>query len=249
MTININKITTEITLELDQEQITLTNFTKAVDSFLGIVREVTKESLPQKSPSGWLIKVYEGSAGIGVLRNPTVFTKDEEYLISNNILNGLNELESGSRHPKFNDKAIEYSRTLSKVFSDKKNVGNLRLLITNKKPFSITNNIAIKASALLDPVYEDDGSVEGMLEKLSAHGQFEFVLYDVLDNRAIKCEVEEEQLKEAWAAWRDRVEVIGTVRYRHDGLPVSIKARTIIPFPKRDDLPSLDDVRKLFGEA
>ena len=249
MAIDINKITTKITLELDQEKITLTDFTKAVDSFLGIIREVTKESLPKKNQSGWLIKVYEGSAGIGVVRDPLVFTKDEEYLISTNVFDGLSELSNGKQHPNFNDKAIEYSRTLSKAFSTKKTVGHLRLIVNNKTPFNITNNIAVKASALLDPIYEDDGSVEGMLEKLNAHGQFEFVLYDLLDNRAIKCEVEEEQIKAAWAAWRERVEVIGTVRYRHDGLPVSIKAKTIIQFPKREELPSLYDVRQLFGEA
>ena len=249
MAIDINKITTEITLELDQEKITLVNFTKAVDSFLGIVREVSKESLPNRNPSGWLVKVYEGSAGIGVLRNPDVFTKDEESLIGNNILAGLSTLESGNRHPQFNDKAIEYSRTLSKTISDKRTVGHLRLIVNNRNPFSITNNIAVKASSLLDPMYEDDGSVEGMLEKLSAHGQFEFVLYDILDNRAIKCEVKEGQLKEAWSAWRERVEVVGTVRYRHDGLPISIKAKAIIPFPEQKDLPSLNEVRSLFGEA
>lgn len=249
MAIDITQITTEITLELDREELPVNEFAKALDSFFGLIKEITRESVPQKDSAAWLVKVYPGSAGVGLVRKPGVLTPEESSMVCGTILTGLRQLERGERHPKFTDKAVDYSRKLSNPFSSKHIPSKLRLYVQQKEPLYLTKIMAVKATELLEPNYEDDGSVEGTLEKLNAHGQLEFVIYDILDNRAIKCEVQEEQLHDAWAAWRNRVEVIGTVRYRRDGQPVSVKAKKIIPFPKREEILSLDEIRTLLGEA
>lgn len=249
MAINSKDITTSITLELDRDEIPLNEFRRAVDDFFGLVKEVAKESVPTKDPSAWLVKLYPGSAGIGVSGRSGVFTPDEVSAIRTNVLNGLKDLQKGSRHPLFNDKAVEYSKRLSTLFVGRTTPATVRIWGDHDKPLDLNKDIAVGAAQLLDVSYEDEGSVEGFLEKLNAHGQFEFVVYDPLDNRPITCEVQEDKLHEAWSAWRKRVEVVGKVRYRRDGLPVNVKAQKIIPFPGKDEIPTLEEMRALLRGA
>ncbi|MDQ3772955.1 MAG: hypothetical protein M3461_00445 [Pseudomonadota bacterium] len=249
MAIDLNEITTDLTLELDEDVISVEDFGKAVESFFGLVREVSKHASPSRDPNSWLVKVYPGSAAIGVLNRPGSFVPDEVDRIRRLVIDGLKQLEKGNRPTQFTDKAIQYSRTLGMLFKGKKAPANVLLWSRNELVIPINRVISAKASELLEPAYEDEGSVEGFLEKLNAHGQFEFVIYDTLDARPIRCEVEESKLKEAWGAFRKRVEVLGTVRYRKDGLPVSVKARELIVYPSRDEIPSVAEIRSLLSET
>ena len=133
------------------------------------------------------------------------------------------------------------------MFKSKKAPPNVRIWSGQDEALSIGRTIATKAETLLEVAYEDDGSVDGFLQKLSAHGQFEFVVYDALDDHAIKCEVEESKLESAWASFRKRVEVLGKVRYRKDGMPVSVRATDIIPFPSKEEIPSPSEMRRLLA--
>jgi hypothetical protein len=106
---------------------------------------------------------------------------------------------------------------------------------------------ASETDNLLDHAYEEDGAVDGILERVDAHGKLQFVIYDIIDERAVKCEVNESQLQQALANFQKRVEVIGSVRYRKDGMPVSIKASKIINFPDKSEIPSLAQMRALLA--
>lgn len=247
MAIESKSIDSEITLELGEEEISLTDFSKAFDNFSGLVKELSKQFAPNKNAAAWLVKVYPGSAGIGLSGKPSIFTAAEIDAIRNNLIAGLRELEKGYRPAYFTDKAVAYSRALGSLFKSKNAPANVRVWVGQDESMPVTKAIAAKAESLLEVAYEDDGSVDGFLEKLSAHGQFEFVIYDALDNRAIKCEVAESKIQEAWSAFRKRVEVLGKVRYRNDGIPVSVRAEDIIPFPSASEIPSLSEIRRLLA--
>lgn len=247
MAIESKSIDSEITLELDEEEISLADFAKAFDNFSGLVKELSKQFAPKKDAAAWLVKVYPGSAGIGLTGRPGVFTGAEVNAIRSNLLIGLKELESGARPAFFTDKAVEYSKSLGTLFKAKKAPANVRIWAGQEESIPVSKVIATKAENLLEVAYEDDGAIDGFLEKLSAHGQFEFVVYDALDDRAIKCEVEERMIQDAWSSFRKRVEVLGKVRYRKDGMPVSVKAKEIIPFPSADEIPSLSEIRLLLA--
>ena len=103
---------------------------------------------------------------------------------------------------------------------------------------------------MLAASYEEDGSVDGILERIDAHGALRFVIYDVIDDRAVGCEISEKDVSLALNSFRQRVEVIGKVKYRKDGMPVSINASRIISFPKPSEIPSLADMKRMLnGEA
>lgn len=247
MAIDPKQITTDLTLELDEEEISAADFSKAFDHFFGLVKEITKNIVPHKDGAAWVVKVYSGSAGFGVNGRRGVYLDSEIAAIRQIFIGGLRQLENGERPVHFSDKAIEHSRALGTLFHAKKAPANVRIWSKQETFYPVAKMLAIKASEFLDAVYEDDGSVDGYLEKLNAHGQFDFVIYDALDRRAIKCEVDENRLQEAWSAFRKRVEVLGKVHYRRDGMPVSVKAKEIIRYPSKDEMPTLDEMRTLLS--
>lgn len=246
MAIEPKQIDTEITLELDEEEISIVDFAKALESFFALVKELSRQFVPKKDSSAWIVKVYSGSAGIGLSGRPGVYTSNEIDTVRSNLLIGLNELKMGTRPVFFTDKSVECSKALASLFKKKK-APNLRIWSKQDRSVSIGREIATHAANLLEVAYEDDGSVDGFLQKLSAHNQFEFVIYDTLDDRAIKCEVEESKLEGAWKSFRKRVEVVGKVRYRKDGMPVSVRAKEIVPFPTSDEIPSPAEMRRILA--
>lgn len=248
MAINEKDIVTEITLELDRKEISVNDFRKAIDGFLGLVKEVTKASCPKKDASAWLVQVYPGSAGIGLSRKPGSFTNEEVSFVERNIKDGLSQLEIGQRHNYFSDKAIEHIRKLGDLFKDSSMPAKVRIWgKLGNSSLDVTKQMSVTATYLLEAAYEDDGSVDGILEKLNGHGHLEFVIYDLIYKRPITCEVAQDKLGEAWKSFLKRVEVVGKVRYRRDGMPVSVKATEIIPFPSKNEIPDLETMRSLLG--
>lgn len=120
MAIEAKSIDSEITLELNEDEISLTDFSKAFDNFSGLVKELSKQFAPKKDAASWLVKVYPGSAGIGLSGRPGVFTGAEINAIRSNLLAGLQELELGARPAYFTDKAVECSKSLGALFKAKK---------------------------------------------------------------------------------------------------------------------------------
>lgn len=247
MAIKVEKLSSDITLELNEEEIPLADFTSACEAFSGLVREISRHVKPEASSKAWSVKVYEGSAGIGVSAHPGIFVENEVNLVREELLSGLEQLTAGLRPEWFSDRAIEFARNLAGTFKKKPIDPDIRIWSRSNRVVPVGRAIVRTAKEILDPSYEDEGSVEGRLEKLDSHDKMQFVVYDLIDDRAIKCEVDEHLLKQAWEHWKKRIEVLGKVRYRRDGLPVSIKATELIPFPAPEDIPSLAEMRQLLA--
>lgn len=247
MTIDAKSIDTDLTLELDEDEITAAEFSAAFEHFLGLVREVTRAIAPNRHPI-WLIKVYPGSAGIGFSPKFGALTADEMGVVRNAVLSGIETMERGQRPSHFTDKAIQHARGISHAFRSRRSPTKVRIWNRNERSLAVKPVIEETANKILDAIYEDEGSVEGTLEVLSGHGKFEVVLYDTLDGRAIKCEVGQEEIRTSLDSFMQRVEVFGRVRYRKDGLPVSVKVDRIIPFPSKDQIPLVQDVKGILRD-
>ncbi len=68
--------------------------------------------------------------------------------------------------------------------------------------------MALAAAKFLDAIYEDQGTVEGTLEIVSAHGKIECTVFDYITGRGIKCELTESVVETALTSFRKRVEVM-----------------------------------------
>jgi hypothetical protein len=242
MAIKASQIDAAITLELDEDEITVGEFTSALDHFLGLVREVSK-SIDSTASRDWLVKVYEGSAGIGLYSRPGQSSAGLN-VVRAAVLDGMNALAEGRRPERYNDKAIEHARNISKVFEKRRRpVTSVRIWSGKERAVPVKKEVAIEAAKLLDPVYEDYGSVEGILEVVSAHEKLECTIYDTIGNRAIKCDLVEDRIEDAVAAFRKRVEVFGRVHYRKDGMAVRVLADKIVKFPAPSEIPTLQEMR------
>jgi hypothetical protein len=240
MAIDPTTITSDLTLELDEAEVSVADFSQAFTHFVGLVREIARWAAPDKNPNAWSVQVYPGSAGVGLTPQTTTYLAGERAAIRAQCLNGLRQLERGEQPNTFSDKAIEHSRELAKMRS-------VRVWSDRETSYVIPSSVALHASEILDADSESHGSVDGTLEKLSVHGGCGFVIYDFLHGFSIKCEVGEDLLRQALALFGQRVEVLGLVHYRKDGRPASVKATKIIPFPKSEDIPSLDEMREIFA--
>lgn len=238
MAIDPKQIDTDLTLELDEDEITASEFSGAVEHFIGLVKEVARSVTSRHKKGEWLIKVYPGSAGIGLYGKPGAFATSEMNAIRENVMRGVVILENGERPHNYTDKAIEHARDLSKLFARHQKPSRIRIWAKNDKSLPVRPTIAETAAKILDPIFEDMGSVEGTLEVVSGHGKFEVVVYDPIDGRSVKCELASEAaMNEALKHFMKRVEVIGKVRYRKDGAAVSVRVEKIIPMPsERPDL-------------
>lgn len=245
MAINVDQITTDITLELDEEVISIADFQKATDSFLGLVKELSKQVSGSKADSGeWSVKVYAGSAGVGVMPSAQNLNADRVREI---MVSGIRSLANGVRPGEFSDRAVECAKSLASLFKKSKVEPNVRIWSKKEESVHVVRKVAIEADNILAPAYEEQGAVEGILERVDAHGKLQFVIYDVIDERAVKCEVTEPQLQQALENFKKRVEVIGVVKFRKDGMPVSIKASRIINFPSKSEIPTLVQMRALLA--
>jgi hypothetical protein len=249
MAINIDSISTDITLELDEEEISLADFNAACEAFSGLVKEVSRFVKPDANAKAWTIRVYDGSAGIGVSARPSLIAADALNQIRYELTNGLEILARGLRPAAFTDKAIEFSKNLANTFKWKPVEPRIRVWSGTEMSVPVGRVIVQTAKELLEPAYEEEGSIEGRLEKLDSHDKMQFVVYDLLEERAIRCEVDEKLLAQAWKHWQQRIEVVGKVRYRRDGHAVSVKASKLITFPLPEEIPSLDQMRRLLAGA
>lgn len=245
MAINVEEITTDITLELDEDVISIADFQKATDNFLGLVKEVSKQvSGTNVDSSDWLVKVYSGSIGVGVLPSNSNLYSDQAREV---MVAGIRMLANGIRPGEFTDKAIEHAKTLASLFKKTKVEPNVRVWSKTQESVRMERKIATAADNLLAAAYEEDGAVDGILEKVDGHGKLQFVIYDLIDDRAVKCEINDSLLEQALLSFQKRIEVIGTVKYRKDGMPVGIKASRIINFPDKSEIPSLAQMRALLA--
>jgi hypothetical protein len=247
--IDRNRIRSNVTLELDDNSISITEFGKAVQNFLGLVRDVSEVTAPAKDSSAWDVEIYEGSAGLGVRPVAGVYSFDEVSRISSTVVDGLRQIAAGIKPPLFSDKAVERSRVLSALVNRQREPLTVRVWAGRDDVVPLSKEVADKAEHLLAPVYQDEGSVEGVLQRLDGHTKRELVIFDSVSDRGIKCYVDDTLMRNAGRFWYKRVEVLGTVRYRQDGQPVSVHAKNIIPFPEADEIPTIEEVRELLRGA
>lgn len=249
MPINPDQILSDVTLELDEKAISMAEFGKAVHHFLGLVKDVSRMTVPAKDPTAWNVDVYEGSAGLGVRPVSGIFSFDEVQRISVGVLDGLRQIASGIKPPAFTDRAIEHSKALATLVNQKQQPMTVRVWQGRDNVVSLSQEVAKKADYLMAPAYEDEGSIDGRLEKANGHDRREFVVFDTLTNCAITCSVDDKMFQDAMRFFFKRVEVLGKVRYRKDGQPVSVRATNIIPFPEPSEIPTLAELRSLLKGA
>lgn len=237
------QLESEMALEVSGGEVTPEKFLAGCRAFFGLVNVVSTEETGGKRV-GWVVQVHEGSNFVGLQPRPGYPTATIES-IKRKVYTGVTTLETGGPIPEnFPEPAIRYLQQLGSIVG-RTTRDNTRIRVWIKhEPQPVSQKTAANAADLLGWKYQDYGSVEGVLQVVSAHRGLQFVIYEPLWNKPIRCYVGDDLIERALANFRRRVEVYGAVHYRKDGQPVSVEADEIIPFPSRGELP---DFRQLRG--
>jgi hypothetical protein len=118
-------------------------------------------------------------------------------------------------------------------------------LIVNDNQFELTDTVTQRVEKALAVDEECIGFIEGHLEQINIHeGANTFHIYPEVGPRKVSCHFPHALLDDAIFAVGRRVEVTGTLRYRHGApFPYSIAVAGIEAFPPDAELPTWEDLR------
>lgn len=210
-----------LTLYLDGPKVTAERFVRAVNAFFDLITEVAEQVEGRKRPVKWIVTVQEGSVQLNADPQPVRPTV-QVGVISTTIIEGVRSLDRSPHRPKnFSDYALRKARELGSV-ADGVEVERA-LIKLDRKAASVRKDTVAHVDRILGVSVKDFGSIEGTLQTISVRGGAHLAVYDVLTDRKVECIIEPSQLEEAWKALGKRVAVIGLVRYRKTGEPISIE--------------------------
>ncbi|MEP1931298.1 MAG: hypothetical protein ABJJ37_08460 [Roseibium sp.] len=243
-----DQIPTDLTIDLGDD-LSPEEFVAAVRNFMGYVAEITDSQKGDGAEIGWVVKVREGSALVGV--EPSASAPQSKLAMIYNMAEfGPKALARGDIEGSgLSEKAMGHLKSLSDLVEKHQNGKGVNLWV-KRKPINITTSIAKAVRDDWQSDYHDYGSVEGRLEAiLDSAGSLKIKIKDFLYPRSINCVVPERLIEKVLSNFRHRVEIEGRIHYRRDGTPIRIEADAIVDLPEDSELPTADDVRGIMASA
>lgn len=240
-------IDADLTLEIDGRNVTPEKFQRGVRAFFALLNEVTRAHAGPEQFVHWTVQVKSASNLVGVV--PSQFTVPPSALdaIYASVQEGIESLENDAEEPKsLPEGALRHVRDLAGIVGTDETDDTRVRIWAKKQPVSVTHKSVAHVAVLLNEAYEDFGTIEGRIQVISEQGTLHVFVTEPIRNRRIRCHFDEEMLPAFMAAFRRRVEVAGRIRYRRDGTPLSIAAKTLSEFPPSADLPNFREMRGIF---
>ena len=222
--------------------IPLSRALKAERSFLSLISDVGQSVAKRKQPVIWILDgITKGSVVLAVRGEPNDVTEATVSATVRAVARGLAILEKRpERPPHFTDQALQAARELAQIGDIAVGDGAIPLLLTTQ--------LVANVDKVFGERLREIGSVEGMLEGLTIHGQRVFALYDRLTGARMECDFGHRiPAPEIGAAIGARVAVHGVITLNPAGDIAHVKAESLEVFPPSEDLPSAADVRGIFS--
>jgi len=241
-----DQIPTDLTLEIGVD-LTPEAFLAASRHFFGLIKEISTDSC--EDAIGWRVRVKEGSNLIALEPDQLVAAASVEAVYEK-FSKGTRLLMAGDIDAaELSDAALSHFRHLSQLTASKKQPTPMKFWV-KKKPMPIGPKIAEIIREDWRTEYSDVGTIEGRLQAIQESGtSLKIKIKDPLYSKAIECALPENMIEEALATFRKRVEISGIIRYRKNGLPVSIQVEEIEVLPDDDSLPTAEDVRGILAAS
>ena len=236
-------IPTDLALEIGDD-LEPRRFVTACREFFGLTGELAQT--PQSEGLEWRVKVRHGSNIIALVpsaeANVLGAAINAMRLATDALIAGDFEFAG------LNEKAIQHAKRLSDLTKSGKHIVPMRLWFS-PQPIEFGPEIAELIRQDEAASYNDFGTLEGTLRAISDQsGGLEIRIHDPLWNKAVPCRVTDDQIDEAMAAFRKRVEVSGMIHYNRIGRPTSIRMEGLTTLPDDNTLPTVADVRGILGE-
>lgn len=242
----VDQIPSDLAIEIG-EDLSPADFMAAARHFFGYVDEVVRQRAPEGEPIKWTVKVHEGSA---VLAAVAPLDAPEPVLdaVYADIGNAVDRLEGGDVDGAgVSEAALKHLRGLSGLAEGRRGRPVPMRFWIRKQPRVIAPEIARVISEDWRTAYNDFGTVEGKLEAIQDRQGLQISIKDPLLKQAVRCNLPDSLLEQAFQSFRKRVEVSGLIHYRRNGVPTSISASQIYELPDDATLPTHDDVRGILA--
>lgn len=236
------------TIGLDIEgELSLKRLAEAASRLVRILDAVDREVLNRPRVSfDWVITGLEsGSAHLTaaprLLKNQQVPVNAAAMVVST-VYEGISSIRAGGPRPRsFPDSAVDEVLGLVELLE----VEGIESIAIRADGKVVDVSKAIRTQLATEAAQKEAslGSVEGVIETLTIHGQNYFNLYDDLTGNAVKCYFADEQLEDVHAAFGKRVMVWGTMYTLPSGVRDNIRVREMHVFGDEVDLPRAGDVR------
>lgn len=238
-----DQIPSDLTLEIDAN-VTPEQFVAAARAFFGYVDEVARSLAPDGAAPKWKVMLREGSNLLAVEPALSALPAIVQAVYSR-ADEGVRQLAEGNlQASRLPESALKHLKALSELTEAKGNPVPLRFWV-RRQPVQVNQEIGRVIREDWRADYKDYGTVEGRLTAIQEQGTLQLLLKDEWLKQTIRCYVPEDQLSDAFANFRRRVEVSGVIHYRRNGTPISVEVEAIDPLPDDSELPSSNDVRGL----
>ena len=225
MSMDAAEDTAALTLEIGSGRVPYRDFQELVGAFTGLLNAVSDEACGDPKAVHWEISVSEGSVLIAA-RLPATTDAKVASRIHKSLLRPPRRIRQNLR--RF-PRAVPATRLL--IGADRQDI-----LANNQKDTDPHSS-----------QMAEYGTVEGILDTLSARGRYHFTISEPIWHMAVQCTVPDDLIESMRGMWRQRVAAHGLVRYDREGLPTSIRAEEVRPFPY-DESP-ISDYRGLLASG
>jgi hypothetical protein len=235
-----NVANVKLTIEGTPGTITLRAFINAIENWLSILKDV--DAAISKVSSGsldWVVtELAVGSLQVAVAPLSRVEGKNFGPVVARNAVAGLGQIErEGTTPPYWSHASLMHARKMLK------SIGNCGVSGIEATYQSDTERASARASAnidlLLPTIRTSLGSVEGVMEAISIHGQPKFVVYQDGTNKAVTCAFSQTWLDSAKEALGRRVSVAGVVHWNRKDEPVRVDVEDLRTMKSRGELPPI----------
>jgi len=218
------------------------------ESFIRIVRETISilRDLDSKNTVSWMLKEASIRSPLRMTFIATPKQGIERWSggWSDTYVDIFESLEAGGDLPaNVQPKTANRARRLVSVLDD--GISQVSFISRSNKEVAPTQRVSARVQELEEYAkssYVDYHEIEGKLEDLSVHGGNRFAIYDTVTGDRIECNINESDIPRAYELLRQRVSVVGRVKYRK-GRPVEIDIDKFSKMPNRDELPQGEDIR------
>lgn len=225
-------------------QVRLATFMAQLNSLNATITKLDREANEGKQATEYRIAELSYNSPVRVVIEPKARGKHPYAggAIVASLARVAHALENGGDLDGFDADLLEDIRSLARPVG--KTVKHTTLLF-NGHALALTQAVQTKVDRALAVDEECEGSIEGMLEQINIHdGANTFHVYPDVGPRKLSCHFPSRLFDDAVAAVGRRVEVLGTLRYRHGAsFAHSISVSKIEVFPPETELPDWDDLR------
>lgn len=210
----------------------LADFLKAGNNLLELLSEVDISTSSDFKPTAdWKLKILSYSSPATLVAESMVKEDrpDNRTIIIETTLEGIDNLRKTAERPQgWSDKALDLARDLAKTTQD---TGDIIEVFSDGASVNYDASIIGNVDIIIRPGREIYGSLQGVLERLNSHGDFNFHLYEPILGRRIRGELMDKKdmtLKQKVISLYERdVIVSGLLQTNISGEVISAKIKDI----------------------